>query len=77
MMQFEVKVVDNSMMLNCSKDSTKSYEFPLVWLRDNCLCESCYNPTTFTRIIDWDNFNTDVSTKKAKVSNYILIYYIS
>lgn len=67
-MQFEVKVIENAIVLSDLKEPSKSYEFPQIWLRDNCLCDMCYNPTTYTRTIDWDNFNFDVSSKRANVS---------
>ncbi|CAO1377029.1 unnamed protein product [Diamesa hyperborea] len=64
-MQFEVKVIEDSLVFSDPKvPSCKSYEFPLIWLRDNCLCEMCYDPATYTRTIDWDNFDCDVSSKR-------------
>lgn len=74
-MQFEVKVIENAIVL-CSEGSSKSYEFPQIWLRDNCLCDMCYNPTTYTRTIDWDNFDFDVSSKRANVCNINCILYL-
>ena len=69
-MQFEVKVIENTIVLIDSKEESKSYEFPLIWLRDNCLCDMCYDPLTYSRTIDWDNFNCDVSSKRANVCIY-------
>uniref|UniRef100_A0A1B0CGH6 Putative gamma-butyrobetaine2-oxoglutarate dioxygenase n=1 Tax=Lutzomyia longipalpis TaxID=7200 RepID=A0A1B0CGH6_LUTLO len=31
--------------------------FPLVWLRDNCQCSQCFDPPTYSRIINWYNFD--------------------
>ena len=28
-----------------------SYEYPFVWLRDNCQCEKCFQPAAKSRIL--------------------------
>ncbi|XP_055594983.1 gamma-butyrobetaine dioxygenase-like isoform X3 [Uranotaenia lowii] len=35
------------------------YEYPLVWLRDNCQCESCYHAGSNSRILDWEHFDVE------------------
>ncbi|XP_055544863.1 gamma-butyrobetaine dioxygenase-like [Wyeomyia smithii] len=35
------------------------YEFPLVWLRDNCQCSDCFHPKSYSRILNWETFNVD------------------
>lgn len=39
----------------------KKFEFPFVYLRDNCQCEKCYHAQSSSRTINWENF--DVSIK--------------
>uniref|UniRef100_A0A1Y1LF55 TauD/TfdA-like domain-containing protein n=1 Tax=Photinus pyralis TaxID=7054 RepID=A0A1Y1LF55_PHOPY len=39
--------------------------FPLVWLRDNCRCPSCFHKSSTSRIINWVDFN--VSPKATSV----------
>lgn len=42
--------------------------FPLVWLRDNCSCDKCYHKQSISRIINWDDFNTNIAAKSVEVS---------
>uniref|UniRef100_A0A182UHY8 DUF971 domain-containing protein n=1 Tax=Anopheles melas TaxID=34690 RepID=A0A182UHY8_9DIPT len=35
------------------------YEFPAVWLRDNCQCERCFHGGSTSRVLDWDRFDVD------------------
>lgn len=42
--------------------------FPLVWLRDNCTCDKCYHNQSISRIINWDEFDTNVAAKSVEVS---------
>lgn len=44
------------------------FEFPIIWLRDNCQCPKCFDPQTYTRTIDWDNFDFGVQPKRVQVS---------
>lgn len=41
----------NILSIRSLKDQTK-LQFPLVWLRDNCLCPNCFNKTSKSRILD-------------------------
>lgn len=45
-------------------------KFPLVWLRDNCTCEKCYHKQSISRIIDWNDFDTNVAANSVEVSKY-------
>lgn len=46
----------------------KKEKFPLVWLRDNCTCEKCYHQQSISRIIDWNDFNTNITAESVEVS---------
>ncbi|XP_058815777.1 gamma-butyrobetaine dioxygenase-like [Topomyia yanbarensis] len=35
------------------------YEFPLVWLRDNCQCSECFHSGSYSRILNWELFDVD------------------
>lgn len=48
--------------------NNKTERFPLVWLRDNCTCEKCYHKQSISRIINWDDFNTNVAAESVEVS---------
>lgn len=48
--------------------NNRKERFPLVWLRDNCTCEKCYHKQTISRIINWDDFNTNVAADSVEVS---------
>uniref|UniRef100_A0A8D8NN44 Gamma-butyrobetaine dioxygenase n=1 Tax=Culex pipiens TaxID=7175 RepID=A0A8D8NN44_CULPI len=37
------------------------YEFPLVWLRDNCQCPDCFHPGSYSRVINWERFDPEVA----------------
>lgn len=36
---------------------TEEFKYPLVWLRDNCQCSSCFHAQSKSRIIDWTKFD--------------------
>lgn len=38
-------------------NTDKCFEFPLIWLRDNCQCKECFDPVTTNRKIDWETFD--------------------
>lgn len=48
--------------------NNRKERFPLVWLRDNCTCEKCYHKQTISRIINWDDFDTNVAADSVEVS---------
>lgn len=58
----DVKIVDQILILSDDLNQLK-FEFPLIWLRDNCQCIECFHPPTYTRTIDWNNFDFDVQAK--------------
>lgn len=49
------------------KQNNLRFEFPIIWLRDNCQCSECFHTQTFTRTIDWNTFNFNVKLKKFEV----------
>uniref|UniRef100_A0A182R037 Gamma-butyrobetaine dioxygenase n=1 Tax=Anopheles farauti TaxID=69004 RepID=A0A182R037_9DIPT len=40
-------------------DEHRRYEFPAVWLRDNCRCERCFHPGSTSRVLDWERFDVE------------------
>jgi len=56
-----LQITESFLLLNEEK-------FPIIWLRDNCQCAACFDPQTYTRTIDWDNFNFNVRVLKVSVS---------
>lgn len=65
-MGFEVRHTDELLILSGHGDEI--YEFPIVWLRDNCLCAECFHFQTAVRIIDLDSFDFNVKIESFKVS---------
>lgn len=63
----EVQVNAESQLIILN-DHQGSFEFPIVWLRDNCQCTKCFDSQTYTRTIDWDSFDFDVQPKCVQVS---------
>ncbi|KAF5279676.1 hypothetical protein FQR65_LT15311 [Abscondita terminalis] len=49
------------------KIKDRNEHFPLVWLRDNCRCESCFHHNSNSRIIDWSTFDTSPTVKNIEV----------
>lgn len=39
-------------------------KYPLVWLRDNCQCDECFNPKMQSRTITWTNFDINCAPKQ-------------
>ncbi|XP_055588851.1 gamma-butyrobetaine dioxygenase-like [Uranotaenia lowii] len=37
----------------------RRFEFPLIWLRDNCQCRECFHPGSYSRILNWENIDVD------------------
>lgn len=67
-MFLKVELIDQFVVL---RDAKKKFEYPIIWLRDNCQCEKCFDAKTHTRIIDWDTFDFKVLPTSIEV-NYIL-----
>lgn len=45
--------------VNKSDDAAKreQLKYPLIWLRDNCQCSSCFDAQSKSRTIDWTQFD--------------------
>uniref|UniRef100_A0A182PCM1 Gamma-butyrobetaine dioxygenase n=1 Tax=Anopheles epiroticus TaxID=199890 RepID=A0A182PCM1_9DIPT len=41
------------------EDRQQQYEFPAVWLRDNCQCERCFHGGSSSRVLNWERFDVD------------------
>lgn len=70
------KSSDNRHMIvqfNNSENATKAEQlkYPLIWLRDNCQCSSCFHTQTKSRSIDWTKFNhKNAQFKSVSVSSF-------
>lgn len=63
----KIEIVKNRLLL-VQGEPSKFFEFPLVWLRDNCQCEECFDPATTSRKIDWETLFFDkANLRDAKV----------
>lgn len=51
------------------KNQLKESKFPLVWLRDNCQCPSCFHPEVERRIVDWNKFKFNQQLESYTVSS--------
>ncbi|XP_053661944.1 gamma-butyrobetaine dioxygenase-like [Anopheles marshallii] len=49
--------VDRSRVVLCV--GTERYEFPAVWLRDNCQCVRCFHGGSSSRVLNWERFDVD------------------
>ena len=43
--------------------------YPLIWLRDNCQCHSCFDPKALGRSLLWNDLNLKLQVSKAEVSS--------
>lgn len=62
--QNEVSIVQKKLILH---DGERKLQYPLVWLRDNCQCSSCFHGSSRSRTIDWENFNTNPKIRHVEV----------
>lgn len=46
-------------------------KYPLVWLRDNCQCSQCFHNGSSSRVLDWCNFDVNVTPVKVEVCFFI------
>lgn len=54
---------------NDSKCQSEQLKFPLIWLRDNCQCSTCFESISRSRTIDWTKFKlSDAQLKTMTVS---------
>lgn len=69
--EFTVQVNDakKTIVLVDGSDAKDVYEYPFVWLRDNCQCEECFHKTSLSRIINWEKFDISVSPKNVEVQS--------
>uniref|UniRef100_A0A336MZN0 CSON007050 protein n=1 Tax=Culicoides sonorensis TaxID=179676 RepID=A0A336MZN0_CULSO len=62
--KFSVKyVTKTSQYLILEENDKKSYEYPLIWLRDNCQCSKCFHKTSSSRTINWEKFSLNQNVK--------------
>jgi Gamma-butyrobetaine hydroxylase-like, N-terminal len=66
-MFFKVELIDGLVVLSDESNENK-LEFPVIWLRDNCQCSACFDPQTYTRLIDWDTFDFNLQLNAIEVS---------
>lgn len=51
---------------------TEQMKYPLIWLRDNCQCSSCFDAQSKSRTIDWTQFDFQNAHPK---SILVSLYY--
>ncbi|XP_049792672.1 gamma-butyrobetaine dioxygenase-like isoform X2 [Schistocerca nitens] len=54
-----VATVDGE-LVSLQLPSGEHHKFPIMWLRDNCQCPKCFNSQQMSRIIYWDELDTNV-----------------
>ncbi len=47
--------------------SGQSASFPFPWLRDNCQCEKCFEPKSFSRVVNLREWSLDMKPKSVTV----------
>uniref|UniRef100_A0A182Y3J0 Uncharacterized protein n=1 Tax=Anopheles stephensi TaxID=30069 RepID=A0A182Y3J0_ANOST len=57
--QISEATVDTNRARVVLRVDTARYEFPVVWLRDNCQCERCFHGGSSSRVLDWERFDVD------------------
>ncbi|XP_050078313.1 gamma-butyrobetaine dioxygenase-like [Anopheles maculipalpis] len=57
--QIREATVDTNRSRVVLRVDTERYEFPAVWLRDNCQCERCFHDGSSSRVLDWERFDVD------------------
>ncbi|CAO1411489.1 unnamed protein product [Diamesa hyperborea] len=65
--EFTVKVNDAKKTI-VLVDGSDAFEYPFVWLRDNCQCSECFHETSLSRIINWEKFDLSVSPKNVEIN---------
>lgn len=71
----KIEIVKNRLVLVQSHKDRFS-EYPIIWLRDNCQCNECFDPVTKSRKIDWETFNFNKATLgDAKVRLFIVQFF--
>ncbi|CRK97926.1 CLUMA_CG011299, isoform A [Clunio marinus] len=68
--KFEVKINQTNetfelyeKKVNIASGKLKKFEFPFVYLRDNCQCEFCYHAQSSSRTLSWENFDVSIKPK--------------
>ena len=60
----DVKQHDDEGMLEIQGEQ----KYPYVWLRDNCLCPECYQPSSKERLLLMQQLDPDIKPSQVKVS---------
>lgn len=50
--------------------ATEQLKYPLIWLRDNCQCSSCFNALAKSRTINWAKFDIKSANPKSITVGY-------
>eukprot|EP01116_Phalansterium_solitarium_P000136 TRINITY_DN10092_c0_g1_i1.p1 TRINITY_DN10092_c0_g1~~TRINITY_DN10092_c0_g1_i1.p1 ORF type:complete len:199 (+),score=26.57 TRINITY_DN10092_c0_g1_i1:238-834(+) len=67
-----------SLELDWSDGTKKTLTYP--WLRDHCMCASCYHPQTLQRLVDTFNIPLDIKPFATEIdadSNALVIFWAS
>ena len=63
-----IEVCKPKKLVQISDRESVKFEFPFVWLRDNCQCPACFHPGSNSRTINWEAFDVDTYPCDVKVS---------
>lgn len=50
--------------------SGEIYEFPIIWLRENCQCPECFNHSAMARSFLMENLDLSIKIKEVEVTQY-------
>ena len=61
-------VDQGSRLVKTEWSNGRKLNYPFIWLRDNCQCESCFHPSTKTRIALLRNLDLNAEPEGLQVS---------
>ncbi len=68
---FENILICFQAMVEVVWDVNETTDYPYVWLRDSCLCDKCYLPTSKSRLLMMKNLDINATATHAKVQNLV------
>ena len=61
-------VKSSSSRIEVTFTSGEKSAYPLIWLRDNCQCHSCFDPKALGRSLLWNDLNLNLKVSKAELT---------
>ena len=59
--------VENGSVFLKAKTEDRVFQYPGVWIRDNCQCPKCFDQSSQQRMILMKDFNLDIELNKVEV----------